>query len=125
MAEALDHLLLHLAQQRDELRDAREVVGPARPSEHRGPMRGQRIRLRRRVVIDDLSGDHTTEPLPHIPFVQPGGIGDLGAGGRRELGEGVEELGLMPDRQQDGHAGGIDGSDDALGERLSGVGRDR
>ena len=121
--EAADDLLLDLAEQRDELRDAGEVVRAGRTGQHRRAMPRQRIRLRRRVVVDDPAGDHAAQPLPHVAFVEPGGVGDLCTGGRRELGQRVEQLGLMPDGQQDGQAGAVDRTDDSFGELLGGVDR--
>ena len=53
VVEAADHLLLHLAQQRDELRDPREIVRTGGPGQHGGAVLGKRIRLCRRVVVDD------------------------------------------------------------------------
>ena len=120
--EASDDLLFDLTEHRNELRDAGQVVGPGGAGQHRRAMPRERIRLRGRVVIDDAAGDHTAQPLAHITFIESGGIGDLGAGGRRQFGQRVEQLGLMPDRQQDGQAGAVDRSDHALGEFLGGVG---
>ena len=77
VVEAADDLLLDLAEQRDELRDAGEVVGSGGTGQHRGAVARQRIRLRRRVVVDDPSGDHAAQPLAHVAFVEACGIGDL------------------------------------------------
>ena len=58
------------------------LSGPAARVSTAARCRGKRIRLRRRVVVDDSAGDDAAEPLPHVAFVQPGGVGDLRAGGR-------------------------------------------
>ena len=118
VVEAADDLLFDLAEQRDELRDAGQVVRPGGAGQHRRAVARERVRLRGRVVIDDAAGHHPAQPLAHIAFVEPGGVGDLGAGGGRQFGQRVEQLGLMADRQQDGQAGAVDRSDDALGEFL-------
>src|SRR5699024_1213612 len=37
------------------------------------------------------------EPLAHVALLEPGGVGDLAARGRRERGEGVEQAGVVAD----------------------------
>ncbi len=90
MFESVDHLLLHLTEPRNELRNSRKIVRPGDPGQHRGAVLGKRVRLCRGVVVNNAAGDHTTEPFPYISFVQPGGIGNLCAGGRGKLGERVD-----------------------------------
>ena len=121
-AEAADHLLLDLRQQWDELSDAREVVRARGTGEHRGTLPRQRVRLRRCVVFDDPRRHDPTEPLPHVPLVESGGIGDLSTARRRELGQRVPQGGLVSDGQQDGQARAVDRPDDPLGELFGGVG---
>ena len=117
-AEASDDLLFDLSQQRDELRDAGEVVRSGRPRQHRRAMARQRIGLRGRVIVDDPPGDDAAQPLANVAFVEACGIGDLGTGGGREFGHRVEQLGLMADGQQDGQARAVDRADDPFGELL-------
>jgi hypothetical protein len=95
VVEASDDLLLDLTEERDELRDAGQIVRPRRTGQHRGALGRKRIRLRRRVVIDDPIRDHAAEPLAHVAFVQLSSAGDLRAGGRRQFGERVKQLGLV------------------------------
>ena len=119
VVEAVDDLLLDLAEQRDELRDSGEVVGAGGAGQRRRMVARQRIRMCRGVVVHDLGGHHTAEPLPHVAFVEPGGVGDLGTGGRREVRQRVEQSGLVADAQQQGHAGTVDSADDPFGELLA------
>ena len=84
------------------------LSGPGGAGQHRRAMRWKRIRLCSRVVFDDLCSDHPAQPLPHIPFVEPGGVGDLRTGRRLKFGKRVEQPGLVSDGQQDGQAGVVD-----------------
>jgi hypothetical protein len=118
VAEAADHLLLDLAEQRDELRDAGQVVGAGGSGKHRRTLARQGVRRRSRVVVDDPRGDDTAQPLPHVAFVQPGGVGDLLTGRRWQVGQRVEQPGLVSDGEQDRQARAVDGAHNPLGELL-------
>lgn len=111
VVEAAQHLLFDLAEKRDELRDAGQVVRSRAARQHRGPVFGKRIGLCGSVVIDDLGGHHATEPFPDVPLVEPCRVGDPGAGGWGHPGQRVEQSALVPEGQQDRHAGGVDRPD--------------
>ncbi len=117
VAEAADDLLLDLAQQRDELRDAGEVVGARRrasaPPRIRAAAKYVEVAASKSTTV---TGHHPAKPLAYIALVEACSIGDLGAGGRRQVGHRVEQPGLMADGQQDGDAGAVDRSDDPFGE---------
>ena len=49
------------------------------------------------VVVDDATGDHGAEPLAHVTFVEPGGLGDLITGRRCLPAERVEKARLVTD----------------------------
>ena len=119
-SETADDLLLDLSQQRDELRHSGQVVGAGGARQCRRMFARQPIGLCRGVVVHDAGGGHPAEPLPHVAFVEPGGVGDLGTGGRREVRHRVEQSGLVADAQQQGHAGTVDSADDPFGELLRG-----
>ena len=105
VAEGLDELALHQSHQRNELRENRHVVRTGGTGQEGGVLRRQPVGLLFRVVLDDGAGYHGPEPLTHIALVQPGRLGNLVAGGGRQIGHGVEQTGLMAHaRHQSQHA---------------------
>ena len=83
-------------------RDAGEVVrSAARVSTCAAMPRGQRT-VSGRVVPDDCAQRRLRRATPHVPFVEPGGIGDLGTARRRSSASVSNSWVWCPMEQQDG-----------------------
>jgi len=121
-AEAADDLRLDLAQQRDVLRDAGQVVGSGGAGQHRRVVRRKRVCRRRGFVVDHATGHHAAQPFPDVAFVESGGVGDLGAGTRQQTRHRVEQPGLMSDTGQDRDTRAVDRAHHRVGEVFGGSG---
>ena len=100
------------------LRHPGNVVQTARPGQGGQVVRGHRVRLRLRLVLDDVGGDHAAQPFPDITLVELGGGGDLGT---RCAGEGrhrIEQAGLMADAEQQTDGGVVHYAHHAAAEGL-------
>ena len=95
----------------------RRQVGRARPGEAGGVLGRQPVGPGRRVVVDDAAGDHGPQPLPHVPLLEVGPPGQLGAGRGAGRGGG-EQAGPVPDVDHEGqHPAGVQ-LEQPPGERL-------
>ena len=65
-------------------------------------LRRQLIRARHRVVFDDASDRHRTEPLTDIAFVELRGPCDRRNVRRRQGGKSIEQTGAVTDRNHEG-----------------------
>ena len=116
--EALDDPILDRADHRHELGGDREVVGRGRPRQPRRVLRGKVVRLVLGVVIDDLADGHRAEPLAHVTLVEVGRRRNLLAGGRVQLGHGVEQAGPVAYAGLDHHRRAVEVAQEPPKERL-------
>ncbi len=121
-AELLGDLRGDLSDQADVAHDVGQVVRSV-AGEEPGVDRVEVVGPLGRVVVDEAGGHHTAQPLPHVALVEPGGVGDLGAGRRWERGQGVEEAGLVAEAGEDADGAVVEDADAPARRRRRGRGR--
>ena len=119
LPEALDDRVFDAAQERDVLREHRDVVGTGR-ARHRGGVLGRQAEGdRRRVDVDDTGRDHGAEPLADVAFVQPGPARQSGRGHRRLIAHRVEEGRPVTDRRHQAERSAVEVAQQTAGKGLS------
>ena len=66
------------------------------------------------VMPHDARRRHGAEPLAHVALVEPGGVGDLAAGGGWQPGEGAEQPEVVAEAGHDGDRGIVEDLDEAV-----------
>ena len=118
LSKRVHNFRFHFTEHRYELGQSGHVVGPGSARQHCRVFGWEVVTLGGCVVDDDPPRCERTQPFAHVPLVQPGRIGDLGACGRTKVGHGIQQTGAMADAEHEGERAAIEDTHHLAAEGL-------
>src|SRR3970040_1493913 len=120
--EALDNVVLHIAEQRDILSKNGQVIRSGCPCQVRRMLRRQVVADAFLIDADDARSDHCPEPFAHIALVEACSRGDFWRGQRRLITHRVEKAGAVSDGGHQAERAVVERAQEATSEGLGPLG---